>query len=261
MTQRTAWITGGGTGIGLGIARALADDGYRVFISGRRAEVLEAAAATYAEEAVGQVPRPDARRPSDAGADRGRLIPAPADVTSESDLDRVVKQIGETSRSIDVVAISSGINVPHRSIHDTTPAEWRRIMEVNATGSFLVVKAALEALQRSDVALLVNVSSVAGLRALPIAGVAYSASKYASRTRGAYAGHELAPEGIRTTTIYPGEVNTPILDARADPPDAERRAQMVQPEDVGAMVRLLAQLPPTTHVPEIVIKPRYQEII
>ena len=244
MAEQTAWVTGGGTGIGLGIARALADEGYTVFISGRRAAVLDEAVAGYG-----------------SGKGGGRLVAAPADVTSEEDLARVVKRIGEAGGSLDVVTISSGINVANRSLEDTTPDEWRRILDVNATGSFLVMKAVVPVMRRQGGGLIVNVSSVAGLRALAMAGVAYSASKFASRALGVFAGNELAEAGIRVTTIYPGEVATPLLDARANPPGPERRAEMAQPEDLGAVVALIARLPSTTEVSELVIKPRYQEIV
>jgi len=247
MAESTAWVTGGGTGIGLGIARALADDGYTVYISGRRATVLDEAVAAYAAET--------------GAAGRGTLVAAPADVTSEAELADVVSRITDAGGGLDVVVISSGINVPSRTIEDTTPDEWRTIVDVNATGSFLVVKAVVPTMRRRGTGLIVNVSSVAGLRALAMAGVAYSASKFASRSLGVFAANELAAYGIRVTTIYPGEVSTPILDRRANPPGPERRAQMVQPEDIGALVALIARMPATTEVSEVVIKPRYQEIV
>ncbi|MFW5688908.1 MAG: SDR family oxidoreductase [Spirochaetota bacterium] len=244
MSQQTAWVTGGGTGIGLGVARALADEGYRVYISGRRAEVLEEAAAEYA-----------------GGRWAGELAPLPADVTSEADLAAAVERITAERDGLDVVVISAGINVANRSLEQTTADEWRRIVEINSTGSFLVMKAVLPVLRDQGEGLIVNISSVAGLRPLAMAGVAYSASKYASRALGLFAGNELAEAGIRVTNIYPGEVRTPILDQRKSPPPEEKRAQMVQPEELGAVVALIAKLPGTAHVSELVMKPRYQELV
>jgi NADP-dependent 3-hydroxy acid dehydrogenase YdfG len=106
--------------------------------------------------------------------------------------------------------------------------------------------------------LIVNISSVAGKRALDIAGVAYCASKFAMTALGTAVGNEEAKHGIRVTNIYPGEVNTPLLDQRPQPVSAERRAVMLQPEDIGRVVALLATLPPHAHVPELVIKPLVQ---
>lgn len=123
MSQQTAWVTGGGTGIGLGIARTLADDGFRVYISGRREAVLAEAAREYA-----------------GGETTGELIPLRVDVTDEGELDHAVGRIRSEAGRLDVAAISAGINVAHRSLADTTAEEWRRIMEINATGTFLVMK-------------------------------------------------------------------------------------------------------------------------
>ena len=243
MAQKTAWVTGGGTGIGLGIAHALAADGLTVYISGRRASVLEAAVAEY--------------------SGNGRLLAAPADVSNEADLARVATRIAAEAQAIHVLVLSAGINVAHRSIADTTIEEWRTIIDVNATGAFLALKAALPLMPTDDAdggGLVVNISSVSGVRALQMAGVAYAASKFGSAALGVIAGNELAERGIRVTSIYPGEVNTPILDERVVPPTPERRATMVQPEDIGQLVSLVARFPATTHVSEVVIKPRYQEI-
>jgi len=244
---RTAWVTGGGTGIGLGVATALADDGYRVYITGRRTAPLEEAAGAYADHA------------SDSGD--GELVPAPADVTDETALDKVTERIRRDTGRLDVLVISSGINVAHRSLEETSVQEWRRILDVNATGTFVVIKAALDLLRENGAGLIVNVSSVAGLRPLAMAGVAYSASKYASSSLGVFAGNELAEFGIRVTNIYPGEVNTPLLDERSSPPSEDKRAQMVQPDEMGRVVALIAALPSTAHVSELVVKPRYQGFV
>ena len=72
-------------------------------------------------------------------------------------------------------------------------------------------------------------------------------------------GNEEAPNGIRVTTIHPGEVNTPILENRPEPVPDERKAVMVQPEDLGAMAVAVAKLPPAAHVSEMIVKPLYQE--
>jgi NADP-dependent 3-hydroxy acid dehydrogenase YdfG len=70
---------------------------------------------------------------------------------------------------------------------------------------------------------------------------------------------EEARHGIRCSSICPGEVATPILDQRPEPVSAERRAAMVQPEDIAAAVVFIARLPPRAHVPELIIKPTLQE--
>jgi NADP-dependent 3-hydroxy acid dehydrogenase YdfG len=89
---------------------------------------------------------------------------------------------------------------------------------------------------------------------------AYSASKFAQAALGMVLGREERGRGIRSTVIYPGEVDTPFLDIRAARPgggegSAPRREGILKPEDVAQAVRFLAELPPRAHVPELVIKP------
>ena len=98
-----------------------------------------------------------------------------------------------------------------------------------------------------------------GKRAAALGGVAYNASKFAVAALGISVANEEVPNNIRVTTIYPGEVDTPILVHRPQPVSAERRAKMLLPEDVAHLVIAIVQLPPRAHVPEIVIKPLTQE--
>ena len=73
--------------------------------------------------------------------------------------------------------------------------------------------------------------------------------------------NELGPEGIRVTSVYPGEVNTPILDNRPNPVSDEHKAAILQPEDFGDVIVAIAALPPRAHVSDIVIKPTHQEFM
>ncbi len=78
---------------------------------------------------------------------------------------------------------------------------------------------------------------------------------------GTAVGVEEKDHGIRITTIYPGEVETPILENRPAPISAERKAKMLQPEDFADIVLAIACLPPRANIPEIIIKPTVQEYI
>jgi NADP-dependent 3-hydroxy acid dehydrogenase YdfG len=91
-----------------------------------------------------------------------------------------------------------------------------------------------------------------------LGGVAYSASKFAMAALGITVAQEVRELGIRITNIYPGEVDTPILDKRPVPVSAEHRAKILQPEDVGVVLVTIASLPPRANVSEIVIKPTIQ---
>jgi NADP-dependent 3-hydroxy acid dehydrogenase YdfG len=91
--------------------------------------------------------------------------------------------------------------------------------------------------------------------------VAYNASKFAVAALGTSVANEEAANNIRVTTIFPGEVDTPILEHRPQPVSAERRAKMLLPEDVADLVVAIARLPPRAHVPELIVKPTGQEYV
>jgi NADP-dependent 3-hydroxy acid dehydrogenase YdfG len=130
-------------------------------------------------------------------------------------------------------------------------------LAINATGTFNLLHAVLPAMRQRKDGLIINIVSVAGRRVFLPAGVPYSASKFAQAAIGSFVNFEVAAEGVRVTNIYPGEVNTPILDQRPVVPSAEQRAQMLQPEDLGELVVGLARMPARTLVSEVVITPTY----
>jgi NADP-dependent 3-hydroxy acid dehydrogenase YdfG len=141
------------------------------------------------------------------------------------------------------------------------PADWDKLMHVNATGAFNALHYALPQMRERKDGLIILVSSVAGIRASILGGVAYSASKFAMTALGTTVAAEEKNNGIRITNVYPGEVETPILDARPVPVSAEHRARILQPSDIASVLVAIAELPPRAHVAELVIKPTTQEFI
>ena len=138
------------------------------------------------------------------------------------------------------------------------PGDWDRMLQINATGAFNCIHAALPRMRERRAGLIINISSVAGKRASLLSGVAYNASKFAATALGTSVGLEEGNNGIRVTNIYPGEVNTPILDERPQPVSEEHRARILQPEDIALAAVMIARLPPRAHIPELVIKPTHQ---
>jgi NADP-dependent 3-hydroxy acid dehydrogenase YdfG len=239
LSEKTALVTGGGSGIGLGVALALAGEGCRVAIAGRNQEKLARAAAEY----PGQPP----------------LLVRACDVTDRGDVrDLVAWSLANMGR-LDIVVNSAGINIARRKMSELDPDDFDRVMAVNCTGLYNVLHAVLPGMRQNRSGLIVNISSIAGKRALALAGPAYCASKFAASALGTAVGLEERPNGIRITNIYPGEVDTPILQQRPVAVPAEKRAQMVHPADIGRCVLALAKLPPNVIVPELVITPTYQE--
>ena len=230
-------VTGGGSGIGLGIARALAAEGCQLAICGRRETTLRQAAESI----------------SGRSAVRWRTC----DVADRPAVRALFDWLTAEQLEPDILVLSAGANVVRRTMADMDPEDFDRLMAINATGAFNVMHNALPAMRRRRDGLIFNIVSVAGRRIFPLAGVPYSASKFAQAAIGSFVNSEVAAEGVRITNIYPGEVNTPILEKRAVMPPPEQRAVMLQPEDFGELVVSIACLPPRALVSEVVITPAY----
>jgi len=238
---KTALVIGGGTGIGAGVALAFAEAGAQVAISGRRIEKLGETAARF----VGQP----------------EILCHACDVADREQARELIEWATQQLGRIDILVQCAGINVPKRAMNVLDPADWDKLMLVNATGAFNVMYYVLPQMRERKDGLIINVSSVAGVRASVLGGVAYSASKFAMTALGATIAVEEKNNGIRITNVYPGEVETPILDARPVPVSAEHRAKILQPEDIASVLVAVAALPPRAHVAELLIKPTTQEFI
>ena len=118
---------------------------------------------------------------------------------------------------------ATGVNVQKRSIHDLSPEDWDRVMAINVTGAYDCIREVLPQMKERRDGLIVNINSTAGVRAGLIGGVAYNASKFAMKALGITVAQEVRELGIRVTNIYPGEVDTPILENRTVPVTAEHR--------------------------------------
>ncbi|MHB0957001.1 MAG: SDR family oxidoreductase [Pirellulaceae bacterium] len=239
LQDKTAVVTGGATGIGWGIAQALAREGCRVAIAGRRADKLRQATATWEQAPTIQW--------------------HPVDVADRGSVEELFRWAAEALGPLDILVNSAGINIANRTMAAMQPQQWDQVLAINVTGAYNCLYWVLPQMRARKSGLIINISSVAGKRALTLGGVAYCASKFAMTALGTSVGNECAAEGVRVTNIYPGEVNTPILENRPVPVTDERKAAMLQPEDFGDLVVTIACLHPRAHVSEVVLKPTIQE--
>ena len=224
---RTALVTGASSGIGLATALAFADAGARVHAAARRPELIEEAA---------------------AGRD---VVAHHVDVTDRATVAALAERVAADGPLHALVA-AAGTNLKARRVDELTAAAFDDLIALNLTGAFNVVSAFLDQLRatRGDVVLIGSVSGSWPDRS----GAAYQASKAAIHAfaRGAAFDEE---QGVRFTTIMPGLVDTAILEQRPEPPGAELRARMLQPEDVAAACLFAVSLPARAHVPELTILP------
>jgi NADP-dependent 3-hydroxy acid dehydrogenase YdfG len=239
LAGQVAVVSGGGTGIGESTAQALAHEGARVAVVGRRSEPLEAVAAGL------------------TGAGRTALA-VPGDVTDADAVDGVVDEVVARWGRIDILVNSAGINVPRRDLASLSAADWDAILRVNLTGTFLMTAAVLPGMRQQGSGTIVNVSSVAGYRAMALTGPAYNAAKAGVNAFTESVNLAERRHGIRACAVCPGEVATPFLEQRPQPPTAEARASMLQPEDLAAAVLFVATLPQRVNVELLTMYPTEQ---
>ena len=225
--------------MGEAIAFGLAAEGATVVIAGRRQAKLD--------EVAGQ-------------AD-GNILTHVVDVADRGSVKTLFEWVGEQFSQLHLLVNCAGANVPKRSRSELAPDDWDKLMSINATGAFNCMHYALPLMRPNKTGLVINISSTSGKRAAPLGGVAYNASKFAMAALGTSANEDERENGIRVTTIFPGEVDTPILDDRPVPPSAEHRAKILKVTDIADITLAIAKLPSLAHVPELVIKPIGQSFI
>jgi NADP-dependent 3-hydroxy acid dehydrogenase YdfG len=238
LTNKVALVTGGGSGIGRAVADLLLQGGARVAIAGR------------------SQPRLDETARALGGGDR--LIRYAVDVADAARVRAMVDSVSAALGPIDILVNNAGTNIKERTFRELTPETWDRLIRTNLDGAFYCTHAVLPAMLRRKDGVIVNVVSVAGKRASPLGGVAYAASKFGMSALGIGLAAEEKDSGIRVCNIYPGEVDTPILEVRPQPVTTEHRQRILRPEDVAAAVLFVVGLPAHVSVPELVIKPTWQ---
>ena len=230
-------VTGAGTGIGRAIAAGFVEQGGRVAFVARRLDKLEEAA---------------------AGLPGERVLCCPCDVSERESVNAVVAQVGERFGTTDILVNNAGTNSNPRAVAEVDPQDWDRTIAVNLTGAFNFVRAVLPAMRAKKDGIIINISSIAGVRAGKLGRAAYSASKHGMVALNHVINEEEVDYGIRACAICPGEVETPILELRPEPVGAEHRARILQPEDLAAAALFVASLPSRACVPELIIKPTTQ---
>ena len=234
---QVAWVTGGGSGIGLAGATELVKAGAHVLISGRTAATNASALANL--QALGSA--------------EAVLL----DVADKQAVKAVAQHLVATHGRIDILINSAGTNATERNFDVLTTEAWDEVVAINLSGLFYCVHAVLPTMRHQQGGLIINVSSWAGLYASKLTGPAYNATKRAVLALTESINMEECSNGIRASSLLPGEVATPILNKRPVPPSQAQRERMVQAEDMGQAILFLAQMPPRTCINELVISPTY----
>jgi NAD(P)-dependent dehydrogenase (short-subunit alcohol dehydrogenase family) len=229
LKDKVAWITGGGSGIGLAGAQALKSAGATVVISGRSEKTLQ----------------------------HPGLEAIALDVGDQTAVAKVAATILERHGRIDILVNSAGINHPKRRYRDVSIEGWDQIVAINLSGTFYCCQAVLPGMRERKDGLIINVSSWFGRYWNTLGGPGYNATKHAVVSLTETINVEEAANGIRATCVLPGEVATPILEKRPVPPPQHERDRMLQAEDLGRTILFLATLPARACVNELVISPTW----
>jgi NADP-dependent 3-hydroxy acid dehydrogenase YdfG len=241
LMNKVVLVTGGGSGIGRAAARLLVDAGARVAITGR-----------------GQARLDEAVRALNAG---NRVVAYAVDVSQAPRVAAMVDSIASALGPIDILVNNAGTNIKERTFRELTPETWDSLIRTNLDGAFYCIHAVLPSMLRRKDGVIINVVSIAGKRASPLGGVAYAASKFGMSALGIGLAAEEKDSGIRVCNIYPGEVDTPILEVRPQPVSEDHRSRILRPEDVASAVLFVASQPPHVSIPELVIKPTWQTYV
>lgn len=238
MSDRIVWVTGAGSGMGRAAALRAGAAGWTVALTGRRVEALRETAAQI--ESAG-----------------GSAIVAQADVQDLDSLRDAYDRIRENDGCVAALVLSAGLNARDRSWADQSMAEFQRIVQTNLTAVAATIDIALPQLRQAGGTVVV-ISSVAGWRFAPHAGVAYSASKSALAALCESLNAQEAASGVRACHLCPGDVDTDFLTLRPQVPGDEARSVMLTPDDVGRAVQFVLDSPAHVRINELVITPTSQ---
>ena len=232
--RKVAWVTGAGSGIGRAAAIALARDGFKVVVSGRRRDALEETAkrAGGAEIEV-------------------------CDVTKADQVNAAAKRIAERHGRLDLLVANAGNNIKERTWRELDAARIDHVVDGNLRGAMYCIAAVLPAMRARKDGLIVTISSMAGRVVGALSGPSYVAAKHGVTAMSHSVNIEECVNGIRCTTICPGEVDTPILANRPTPLPQQELDRMLKAEDVGEAVAWVARQPKHVCINEMWITPTW----
>jgi len=235
-------ITGASSGLGEATARHLASKGAKVFLGARRADRLGMVVA-------------------DIERSGGLAAAKTTDVTKRADVEALVQGAVERFGRVDVMVNNAGL-MALSPIAKTLVEEWERMVDINIKGVLYGIAAALPIFQRQQSGHFINISSVAGHK-VSMGSAVYAGTKFAVRAISEGLRQEI--DGIRTTIISPGAVQTELPLAISDPETARRvqdfyRQQAIPADAVARAIAYAIEQPADVDINEVLLRPTAQEL-
>jgi len=234
---KTAVITGAGSGVGRAIALQLAQQGWRLALVGRRADALDQTAKL-------------------TGLNADQFLIAPCDIGNATAVTEMGRCVLARFGAVELLVNAAGTNAPRRLLNVLSLDDYHAMINTNLNGAYYCVQAFLPQMRVRRSGTIINIVSEAGKQASPKAGPAYVMSKFGLAGLTQSINAEERANGIRACGIFPGDIDTPLLDKRPLPPDAKARAIMMRPEDVANCALFCINLPPHVIVEEMLVRPR-----
>jgi NAD(P)-dependent dehydrogenase (short-subunit alcohol dehydrogenase family) len=234
---KIAVVTGASSGVGQAIATKLAQRNWRVAAIARRPDALQ--------QMIAQA------RPAEE-----RIFPFPCDVSDPAAVEKMAAAVLEKFGTVHALVNSAGTNTPDRTFANLSLKTYRQVIDINQTGTYLCIQAFLPTMRKQQSGTIINIVSDSAVQPSMKAGAAYVASKFAIRGLTMSLNAEERPNGIRACAIYPGDIDTPLLERRPTPPTPEARRKMLTPDDVAECALLAISLPDRAVIEELLIRPR-----
>jgi NADP-dependent 3-hydroxy acid dehydrogenase YdfG len=228
-------VAGASSGMGRATALLAAEAGATLVLAARSADALDDVAAAVKR--------------------RGARVQAiPTDATDREAVERLVRAAIDAHGRIDALVNTVGTNIPRRALDELTSESWSEMLAANLSAAFNLTQAVVPVLRKQGGGLIIYVSSSATKRP-DRSGVAYQASKAGVVGLAHGTMEEERLHGIRSTVIFPGLTDTPLVLTRPTPTPPDVLAKALQPEDVAAACLFVLRLPARVHVPELLLYP------
>lgn len=235
LTGKVVLVAGASSGLGKATSIAASAAGAQVVLFARRPDALADVAATI--EATG-----------------GQFHVVAGDATDERAASQAVDEAKNKFGKLDIAVNSVGTNIKQRALHDLSLSAWHELLRANLESAYVLTQAVLPTFRHQQDGLLLHVSS-SGAKVPDLSGAGYQASKAGVAALGHATMAEERVNGIRVTVVFPGAMDTPLLQKRPIPPTEDQLARVLQPADVANLCVAVMALPSTAYVPELLVYP------